>query len=301
MDAVFLAGQMFTGLSVASILLLVALGLALSFGLMRVINMAHGELLMVGGYLTFLCAQQLGPSFLWAAFPLAFVGTALLGALLEVLVIRRLYGRPLDTLLATFGISLIMQQAARQIFGSTGVPVTAPGWLAGTFTLHGGALDGLSFPHVRLFVIALSLLVLGGVWWLLTRSRFGMQVRAVNQSREMASALGVNTRQVDLLVFALGSGIAGLAGVGLAMIAPVNPTVGAAYIVNAFLVVVVGGVGSVLGGALAALILGAMTALAEGLTSVSLAQAIILIAVVAFLQWKPRGLLPTQSRALEEA
>ncbi|GAA5500899.1 high-affinity branched-chain amino acid transport system permease protein LivH [Deinococcus xinjiangensis] len=301
MDPVFLAGQLFTGLSVASILLLAALGLALSFGLMRVINMAHGELLMIGGYLTYVAAQHMGAGYLWLAFPLAFVGTALLGALLEATIIRKLYGRPLDTLLATFGVSLILQQAARQMFGSTGVPVTAPAWLSGAFTVHGGALDGLTFPHVRLFVIALSLIVLGAVWWLLNRSRFGMHVRAVNQNREMASALGVNTRWLDMLVFALGSGIAGVAGVGLALIAPVNPTVGASYIINAFLVVVVGGVGSVLGGAVAALLLGSVTALAEGLTSVSLAQAILLVLVVAFLQWKPKGLLPTQSRALEEA
>lgn len=300
MDPVFLSGQLFTGLSVASILLLAALGLALSFGLMRVINMAHGEFLMVGGYLTFLASQWLGPDFLWLAFPLAFLGSALLGALLEATVIRRLYGRPLDTLLATFGVSLILQQAARQLFGSTGVPVTAPGWLSGAAIVHGGALDGLTFPHVRLFVIGLSLLVLGGMWWLLNRSRFGMHVRAVNQNREVASALGVNTRRLDLLVFALGSGVAGVAGVGLALLAPVNPTVGAAYIVNAFLVVVVGGVGSVLGGAVAAVGLGFVTALTEGFTSVSLAQAILLVLVVAFLQWKPRGLFPTRSRALEE-
>ena len=296
MDLVFLGGQLFTGLSVASILLLAALGLALSFGLMRVINMAHGEFLMVGGYLTYLASQWAGPQFLWLAFPLAFFGTALLGALLEWTVIRRLYGRPLDTLLATFGVSLILQQAARQLFGSTGVPVTAPEWLSGALTL-----GGVTLPFVRLFVVALSLLVLGGMWWLLNRSAFGMQVRAVNQNREMAAALGVNTRRLDLLVFALGSGVAGVAGVGLALIAPVNPTVGAAYIVNAFLVVVVGGVGSVLGGAVAALLLGFVTALAEGLTSVSLAQAILLVLVVAFLQWKPRGLFPTQSRALDEA
>ncbi|WP_019011442.1 urea ABC transporter permease subunit UrtB [Deinococcus aquatilis] len=300
MDSVFLFGQLFTGLSVASLLLLTALGLALSFGLMRVINMAHGEFLMVGGYLTFLAAQAVGPGFLWLAFPLAFVGTALLGALLEATVIRRLYGRPLDTLLATWGISLILQQAARQIFGSTGVPVTAPPWLNGAVTIHGGPLDSLTFPYVRLFVIVLALVVLGGMWWLLNRTRFGMHVRAVNQNREVASILGVNTRRLDLLVFALGAGIAGIAGVGLAMLSPVNPTVGAAYIVNAFLVVVVGGVGSVLGAGAAALLLGFVTALAEGLTSSSLAQATLLILVVVFLQWKPRGLIPTQSRALEE-
>lgn len=295
MDLTFLANQLFTGLSVASILLLAALGLALTFGLMRVINMAHGEFLMVGGYLTYLAARWTGPAlgdgYLWVAFPLAFVGTALLGALLEVLVIRRLYGRPLDTLLATFGISLILQQAARQVFGSTGVPVTAPSVTLGAVTM----------PGSRLFVIALSLLVLGGVWWLLSRTRFGMVVRAVNQNREMAAVLGVNTRALDLLVFSLGAGIAGVAGVGLALLAPVNPTVGAAYMVNAFLVVVVGGVGSVLGAGVAAILLGSLTALAEGLTSESLAQAALLVLVVAFLQWKPRGLFPTESRALEDA
>ncbi|GGS22524.1 urea ABC transporter permease subunit UrtB [Deinococcus knuensis] len=300
MDFTFISGQLFTGLSVASILLLAALGLALSFGLMRVINMAHGEFLMVGGYLTYLAAQWAGPTlgdaWLWAAFPLAFLGAALLGAVMEFTVIRRLYGRPLDTLLATFGISLILQQAARQLFGSTGVPVTAPAWLGGAWQL-----GDVTLPFVRLFVIALAAVVLAGMWWLLNRSRFGMHVRAVNQNREMAAALGVNTRSLDMLVFALGAGIAGVAGVGLALIAPVNPTVGAAYIVNAFLVVVVGGVGSVLGAAVAAVLLGFVTALAEGFTSVSLAQAILLVLVVAFLQWKPRGLIPTKSRALEEA
>ncbi|OLV19671.1 urea ABC transporter permease subunit UrtB [Deinococcus marmoris] len=301
MDPVFFSGQLFTGLSVASLLLLTALGLALSFGLMRVINMAHGEFLMIGGYLTFIAAKIAGPTFLWLAFPLAFIGTALLGALLEFTVIRRLYGRPLDTLLATWGISLILQQGARQIFGSTGVPVTAPAWLNGAVVIHGGVLDGLTFPYVRLFVIVLAALVLGGMWWLLNRSPFGMHVRAVNQNREVASSLGVNTRRLDMLVFALGAGIAGIAGVGLALLSPVNPTVGAAYIVNAFLVVVVGGVGSVLGAGAAALLLGFTTALAEGLTSSSLAQSIMLILVVVFLQWKPKGLFPTQSRALEES
>ncbi|WP_291429159.1 urea ABC transporter permease subunit UrtB [Deinococcus sp.] len=299
MDLTFISGQLFTGLSVASILLLAALGLALSFGLMRVINMAHGEFLMVGGYLTYLAAQwaapTLGDAWLWVAFPLAFLGAGLLGALMEFTVIRRLYGRPLDTLLATFGISLILQQAARQLFGSTGVPVTAPAWLSGAVQL-----GDVTLPFVRLFVVALALIVLGGMWWLLNRSRFGMHVRAVNQNREMAAALGVNTRSLDMLVFALGAGVAGVAGVGLALIAPVNPTVGAAYIVNAFLVVVVGGVGSVLGAAVAAVLLGFVTALAEGFTSVSLAQAILLVLVVAFLQWKPRGLIPTKSRALED-
>lgn len=300
MNSLFLAGQLFTGLSVASILLLAALGLALSFGLMRVINMAHGEFLMLGGYLTYLSSTLVGPGYLWLAFPMAFVGTALLGMLLETTIIRRLYGRPLDTLLATWGVSLILQQAARQIFGSTGVPVVAPAWLSGAVTVHGGPLESLTFPYVRLFVIGLAALVLLCMWLILSRTRFGLHISAVNQNREVAASLGINTRRIDLLVFALGSGVAGVAGVGLALLAPVNPTIGASYIVNAFLVVVVGGVGSVLGGGVAALLVGFFTALAEGLTSVSLAAAIVLVAVIAFLQFRPKGLFSVKSRALEE-
>jgi urea transport system permease protein len=297
MNMVFFFEQLFNGLSIASILLLAALGLALSFGLMRVINMAHGEMLMISGYLTYLSSQWLpGPAYLVLAFPLAFAGTALLGMLLESTVIRKLYKRPLDSLLATWGISLILQQAGRQIFGPTGVPVTVPDWLSGA--VH---IGNVTLPHVRIFVILISALVLLGMGLLLTRTPFGMQIRAVNQNREIASSLGVNTRRIDLMVFALGSGIAGIAGVALALLSPVNPTVGQSYIVNAFLVVILGGIGSIAGTALAALSLGFLTALAEGVTSVSLAKVIVLLFVIAFLQFKPRGFIVTRSRSLEEA
>lgn len=297
MNAVFFFEQLFNGLSIASILLLVALGLALSFGLMRVINMAHGEMLMVSGYLTYLSSQWLpGPGYLLLAFPIAFVGTALLGMVLETTVIRRLYKRPLDSLLATWGISLILQQAGRQIFGPTGVPVTVPGWLSGALNI-----GGVTIPHVRIFVIVLSALVLAGVALLLTRTSFGMHVRAVNQNREIAASLGVNTRRIDLMVFALGSGIAGIAGVALALLSPVNPTVGQSYIVNAFLVVILGGIGSIVGTALSAISLGFLTALSEGVTSVSLAKVIVLLFVIAFLQFRPKGFITVRSRSLEEA
>jgi urea transport system permease protein len=296
-NAVFFFEQLFNGLSIASILLLVALGLALSFGLMRVINMAHGEMLMVSGYLTYLSSQWLpGPGYLLLAFPIAFVGTALLGMVLETTVIRRLYKRPLDSLLATWGISLILQQAGRQIFGPTGVPVTVPGWLSGALNI-----GGVTIPHVRIFVIVLSALVLAGVALLLTRTSFGMHVRAVNQNREIAASLGVNTRRIDLMVFALGSGIAGIAGVALALLSPVNPTVGQSYIVNAFLVVILGGIGSIVGTALSAISLGFLTALSEGVTSVSLAKVIVLLFVIAFLQFRPKGFITVRSRSLEEA
>jgi urea transport system permease protein len=301
MNIPFIADQFVNGISIASILLLAALGLALSFGLMRVINMAHGEMLMVAGYITYLCSTWIkGDAYILVALPLAFLGTALLGAILEFTVIRRLYGRPLDTLLATWGVSLILQQAGRQIFGPTGVPVSAPNWLAGAINISGGALDGLVIPYSRIFVLVLSILVLIGMWWLLTKTKFGMHVRAVNQSREVAQTLGVNTRQTDMLVFALGSGIAGIAGAGLAILSPVNPTVGASYIVNAFLVVIVGGVGSILGTAISAITLGFFTAATESLTSNSLAKVIVLIFVVAFLQIRPRGFISVRSRALEE-
>lgn len=294
-------GQLFDGLSVASILLLAALGLALSFGLMRIINMAHGELLMTGGYLMYV-AQRLAPDHSLAlGLPLAFAGAALLGAVLEVSLIRWLYGRPLDTLLATWGVSLMLQQAARDLFDPTGVEVTAPAWLSGSLSFDSGPLAGLALAHVRLFIIALAIAVLCGMALLFGRTRAGLHIRAVNQDRAMASALGVHSRRVDLLVFALGSGIAGLAGGALALIAPVTSTVGQSYIVDAFLVVILGGMGTLRGTALAALLIGTLSAFTETFTSISTAKVALLMFVVAFLQFRPRGLIVTRSRALEEA
>jgi urea transport system permease protein len=302
LNELFIVEQLFNGLSIGSILLLAALGLGLSFGLMRVINMAHGEMLMIAGYITYLSSQWVhGSGYIWLAIPLSFAGTFVIGALLETLVIRRLYGRPLDTLLATWGVSLILQQAGRSIFGPTGVPVTAPDWLSGAVTISSGTLNGLAIPFSRLFVLALAALVLLGMWWLLTKTNFGMHVRAVNQNREVAQSLGVNTRMVDMLVFALGSGIAGIAGAALALLSPVNPTVGQGYIVNAFLVVIVGGIGSIAGTALSAIVLGFMTAATESLTSVSLAKVIVLVFVVALLQIRPKGFISVRSRALEDS
>lgn len=302
-DLAFAAGQLFNGLSLASILLLAALGLALSFGLMRVINMAHGDMLMLGGYTAFL-AQQWVPNnslSLLLALPLAFLATALVGALLEVSVVRWLYGRPLDTLLATWGLSLIIQQAVRSGFGPLGVEFIAPDWLRGAYIVGAGPLAGASFPYVRMFVIVLAVAVLIGIGLLLTRSRVGMHVRAVNQNRDMAAALGVNTRRVDIFVFSLGAGIAGLAGSALAMISPITPTVGLSYIVDAFLVVILGGLGSIVGAALAATSLGFLSALTESFYSVSSAKVILLLFTIAFLQFRPRGFIVTRSRALEEA
>lgn len=297
----FYAGQAFNGLSLASILLLAALGLALSFGLMRVINMAHGEMLMLGGYAAFLAQSWVpGGASLWLALPLAFILTAGIGALLETTIIRRLYGRPLDTLLATWGVSLVLQQAVRNIFGPLGVEFLAPSWLSGAFRVTDGALAGLALPYVRIFVIALAVVVLVTLLLILRRTRIGMYVRAVNQNREMASALGVNTRMVDMTVFALGSGIAGLAGAALAMIAPVTPTVGLSYIVDAFLVVILGGIGSIVGAVMAATSLGFLSAFAESFTSVSFAKVLLLVFTVAFLQLRPSGFMVTRSRALEE-
>ncbi len=301
LDPILILSQLFNGLSLASIMLLAALGLALSFGLMRVINMAHGELLMVGGYMGYLGYQIApGPAFLLIALPLGFACAAALGALLEMTIIRRLYGRPLDTLLATWGVGLILQQAARSLFGATGVSVVPPKWMSGAFLFHGGALDGLGLSYVRLFTILVALLGLAGMWFLLNKTKAGLYIRAVNQNREMASALGVNPRRIDLLVFSLGSGLAGLAGTTFALLAPVTPTVGQAYIVNAFMVVILGGVGSIVGTSLSAVLVGSISVLAETFFKVSFALVVLLACVVVFLQFKPTGLFSTRSRALDE-
>jgi urea transport system permease protein len=300
-ETTLVVGQLFNGISVASILLLAALGLALSFGLMRVINMAHGEMLMMGGYLTYLSVQIFGKGAGFAiGLVVAFAGTVLFGALLEITLIRRLYGRPLDTLLATWGVSLILQQAARSIFGPVGVEVTAPSWLSGTLSLGGNAMTGLAIPAVRVFIIVLAALVLGGVGLIIARTRLGLLVRAVHANRAIAEALGANTRLVDLAVFALGTGIAGLAGSALSLISPVTPTVGQSYIVYAFLVVIVGGLGSLTGTLAAAVAIGIFSATAQIFTSVSFSDVLLLLCVIAFMQFRPRGIVAQSSRALDE-
>lgn len=301
-DSAVVAGQIFNGISVGSILLLAALGLALSFGVMKVINMAHGEMLMVGGYLSYLTTQYVhGPLALPVAMVVAFIGASILGAVLELTIIRHLYGRPLDTLIVTWGVSLILQQGARSIFGAIGVDVTAPKWLQNSFLLSHGFLTGLDIPYVRLFIIFVALVVLLIVALGIGRTHWGAMLRAVHQNRGMAEALGINTRFVDLAVFALGTGIAGLAGSVLALIAPVTPTVGQSYIVYAFLVVIVGGPGSLIGTALAALLVGLFSATTQILTSVSLSDVLLLVAVILFIQFRPKGIVATHSRLLEDA
>lgn len=295
-----IAGQIFNGFSVGSLFVLAALGLALSFGLMRVINMAHGEMLMLGGYLAYLVFLVVpGPLAILVAMLVAFLGAASVGAILETTVIRRLAARPLDTLLATWGVSLILQQGARNIFGAIGVGVTAPAWLNHTITVAGGPFAGLTIPATRLFIIAVAAVVLAGLSLLLARTRIGLLVRAVNQDSEMAAASGINVRRVDLAVFCLGAGIAGLAGVVLALLGPVTPNVGQSYIVPAFLVVILGGLGSLVGTVVASVLAGLISSLSQIFVDVSTSQVLVLLFVILFLQFRPQGVIAVRSRALD--
>lgn len=294
-DPAFLLGQVFNGLSVASIYVLAALGLALSFGLMRVINMAHGEIVMVGGYVAYLVMHLLpGPLGVPVAMLAAFIVAGVMGALLESTLIRPLTDRPLDTLLATWGVSLIIQQAARDLFGATGVSVTAPAWMGGAIPL-----GPLSLPITRLFILGVAILVLAALTLFMNKTRVGLLVRAVNQDRPTASAMGVSVRSVDMLVFAIGSAVAGLAGVVLALLGPVTPSVGQSYVVPAFLVVIMGGLGSIRGATIAAVIIGLFTALAQIFVDVSFAQVLMLVFVIIFLQFRPQGVVAIRSRALD--
>ena len=299
-ESAFLVGQVFNGFSVASLFVLAALGLALSFGLMRVINMAHGEMLMLGGYLAYMTLQVVpGPLGIIVAMPVAFLGAALLGALLEWSVIHRLSARPLDTLLATWGVSLVLQQAARNLFGAIGVEVTAPIWLNHVVQVSSGPLAGLTLPDTRLFILVVAGIVLAGIALILNKTRLGLYVRAVNQDRATAAAMGVNARLIDLMVFSLGTGVAGLAGVILALLGPVTPTVGQSYIVPAFLVVILGGLGSLVGTTIASIIVGLFTALIEIFVDVSVAQVLLLLFVIVFIQFRPQGVITVRTRALE--
>ncbi|MFJ9553382.1 urea ABC transporter permease subunit UrtB [Nocardiopsis sp. NPDC101807] len=295
MDA--LVNQLPTGLAIGAVLLLAALGLNFTFGQMGVINMAHGEFIMVGAYTAYVLHAWAGLDPTWsliAALPLAFTLTGTLGWLLELGLIRHFYGRPLDTLLLTFGIGMILQQAARDIFGAPNVDVPAPGWLTDGTTLPGG----IRLHHSRLFILALALVCVLAIAHHLHRTHQGRQMRAVIHNRDLAGVSGINTRKVDATTFFIGSGLAGVAGVALTLIGPTGPTLGANYIVDAFLVVVIGGLGRLRGTVIAAFALGILNATAQAWTDASLAKLLVFAAIIAFLQARPQGLFTVKTRAL---
>ncbi|MQY02724.1 urea ABC transporter permease subunit UrtB [Actinomadura macrotermitis] len=288
-----LLNQLPIGISIGAVLLLIALGLTFTFGQMGVINMAHGEFIMAGAYTAYMLQDWAGDEAVLVALPVAFAVAGALGWLLERLAIRHFYGRPLDTLLLTWGVSLVLQQAARDLFGAPNVQVAAPPWLTGRVTLLGGAL-----PYPRLFIMALAVACVAGIWVYLNRSRQGRRMRAVMQNRELAAVSGVATARVDQLTFFVGSGLAGVAGVALTLIGPVGPSLGTYYIVDAFLVVVAGGLGRLRGAVIAALALGMLNSFAEFWTDASLAKVIVFAVIIAFLQVRPQGLFVLRTRRL---
>jgi len=292
--------QVFNGVSLFTILLLMAMGLAIVFGLMGVINMAHGELMALGAYVTYMTANAFGkfaPDFmdiyLFAAIPLAFLVTFIVGYLLERGFIRFFYNRPLDTLLATWGLSLILQQTYRSIFGAQEVSVPLPTWLSGAWE----PIVGIQLSLPRLFIVGLTTFVIIAVYLLLTKTRWGLRVRAVTQNRAMSAAVGINTRSVDAMTFALGSGLAGIAGCVFTMIGSTNPGTGQLYIVDSFIVVVFGGVQSLMGTALSGFLIAQSQTTLEYLLSGSMAKVTVLVLVIVVLYFKPSGLFSNKSRA----
>lgn len=299
-----MVGHLFYGISLGSVLLLAALGLAITFGLMRVINMAHGELLMIGAYTAFSVqkafeayAPALVDWYLVVSVPVAFVVCAAIGMLLERTVLRFLYGRPLETLLATWGISLILIQTVRVIFGAQNVTVANPSWLSGGVEL----LPGFVLTYSRLTVILFSAAVIGFVWYMLQKTPLGLQVRAITQNREMAAGMGIATRKVDMLTFGIGSGVAGLGGVALSQLGNVGPELGQTYIVDSFMVVVLGGVGKLAGTLAGALGLGVVNKLLEPAAGAVLGKIIILGFIILFIQRRPQGIFALKGRSAEVA
>ena len=296
-------GVLFTGLSLGSILLLAALGLAITYGLMGVINMAHGELIMIGAYATYavqgVFQRHLPESafgwYLVAAVPVAFLASALVGAVLERGVIRFLYGRPLETLLATFGISLILQQLVRTIFGAQNVGLENPPWMSGGWQL----LPNLTLPWNRIVIVLFAAAVVAGVAWAVARTRLGLFVRGVTQNRPIAACMGVNTARVDTYAFALGSGIAGLAGCALSQVGNVGPDLGQSYIVDSFMVVVLGGVGQLAGTMVGAMGLGMVNKILEPQVGAVLGKIAILAFIILFIQKRPQGLFALKGRVID--
>ncbi|PDT14939.1 urea ABC transporter permease subunit UrtB [Rhizobium sp. J15] len=289
------------GLSLGSVLLLAAIGLAITFGVMGVINMAHGEMVMIGAYTTYVVQETIASAFpsladysLAFAVPAAFLFTGLVGLVIERSVIRYLYGRPLETLLATWGVSLILQQAIRSYFGPTNREVRNPSWMSGAFDF-----GGLVITWNRLWIIVFSLVVFLTLLMLLKRSAFGLQMRAVTQNRRMASSMGIRTGWVDAFTFALGSGIAGMAGVALSQIDNVSPNLGQNYIIDSFMVVVFGGVGNLWGTLVGALSLGVVNKFLEPFAGAVLGKILVLVLIILFIQKRPRGLFALKGRAVE--
>ncbi len=289
---------LFFGLSLGSVLVLAAIGLAITFGVMGVINMAHGELIMLGAYTTYVIQQAI-PEFIGVsillAIPVAFIVSGLVGILIEQTVIRHLYGRPLETLLATFGISLILQQAVRSIFSPLNRSVITPDWMSGSLEIN----SALSLTYNRFYIIFFSLLVFTALFLILKRTSLGLQVRAVTQNRTMARAMGVRSAWVDAMTFGLGSGIAGVAGVALSQLTNVGPNLGQAYIVDSFMVVVFGGVGNLAGTLISGFSLGIANQFLEPWVGAVLAKILILIFIILFIQKRPRGLFPQKGRSAE--
>jgi urea transport system permease protein len=296
-----LAENVYYGLSLGAVLLLAATGLAITFGVMGVINMAHGEMVMIGAYVTFVVQQLIAASApalddvgLLLAVPAAFLAAGALGVVIERTLIRFLYGRPLETLLATWGLSLILQQAVRSIFGPTNQDVSSPPWMSGAVTL-----GGLTLTVNRLWIILFALLVLGALMATLRWGGLGRSIRAVTQNRRMAAVMGIRTPVIDALTFGLGSGIAGIAGVALSQIDNVSPNLGQNYIIDSFLVVVLGGVGNLWGTLFAAMALGVVDKFVEPFAGAVLAKILVLVLLILFIQRRPQGLFPLKGRAAE--
>jgi urea transport system permease protein len=287
--------QLFAGLSLGSVLLLAALGLSLTFGQMGVINMAHGEFMMAGAYTAFVVQGVIGDAgvSLLVALPLGYLVGGLLGLLLEATLIHRMYRRPLDTLLVTWGVALVLQQVARDVFGAPNVDVAAPAWLSGAVQV-----GGLALPRTRLFILALALVCVVALAVALRATPLGRRIRAVVQNRDLAEASGISSRATDRVTFFIGSGLAGIAGVALTLLGSVGPTLGTSYIVDAFLVVVAGGIGQIKGTVIAATALGLMQSFFEYSTTASVAKVLVFVAIVAFLQLRPQGLVSVRTRSL---
>jgi urea transport system permease protein len=290
---------LFFGLSVGSVLVLIAVGLAITFGVMGVINMAHGELMMLGAYTTYVVQlvmpAHIGLSIL-VAIPAAFIVSGLVGVLMERTIIRFLYGRPLETLLATFGVSLILQQLVRSIFSANNRSVVTPEWMSGSLPFN----DALAITWNRLYILIFTVIVFSLIMAVLKRTRIGLDIRAVSQNRSMAKAMGIRTKWVDAMTFGLGSGIAGVAGVALSQLTNVGPNLGQSYIIDSFMVVVFGGVGNLWGSLIGGMSMGIVNQLLEPYAGAVLAKIFVLVGLILFIQTRPRGLFPPAGRAGEE-